>query len=169
MRLRKLPLLPLIPPASKGTPSSTISGSLLALKEAPPRIRIVLPALGEPLFDITCTPADFPLISCSGEPTSPALKSLLFTVLTEPVKSFFVILPYPTTTSSSSTFPPSVKKTSSTFPTAVSVCSSCPRKVNASCLDPAGSDMLYVPSSAVNVPTFVPTTRTETPCKGIPS
>ncbi|MNI17070.1 hypothetical protein D3C73_704270 [compost metagenome] len=93
IRLRKLPLLPLIPPVSKGTPSNTIKGSLLALKEAPPRIRIVLPEEGEPLLDITCTPAVFPLISCSGEPTSPLLKSLLPTVLTAPVRSFFVVLP----------------------------------------------------------------------------
>ncbi|MNL14369.1 hypothetical protein D3C87_1353050 [compost metagenome] len=93
IKLKKLPLLPLIPPVSKGTPSSTIKGSLLALSDAPPRIRIVLPAEGEPLLDITCTPAVLPLINCSGEPTNPALKSLLLTVVTAPVRSFLFELP----------------------------------------------------------------------------
>ena len=100
MRLRKFPSLPLIPPCSKGTPSSTIRGSLLALSEAPPRTRIVLPAVGEPLFDIICTPEIFPLISCSGELTRPVLKSSLETLVTEPVRSLFLCVPYPITTTS---------------------------------------------------------------------
>ena len=74
--LRKLLEFPEIPPCSNGTPSRTISGSLLAFNDAPPRIRIVLPAVAEPLFDIICTPEILPLISCSGLLTIPLLKSL---------------------------------------------------------------------------------------------
>ena len=103
MRLRKLPSLPLIPPCSRGTPSNTISGSLLAFSEAPPRTRIVLPEVGEPLLDMICTPEIFPLISCSGELTSTMLKSLLLTFVTEPVRSLLRCVPYPMTTTSLST------------------------------------------------------------------
>ena len=49
--LRKLSA-PEIPPSSKGTPSTTINGSLEALSEAPPRTRIVLPDVAEPEFDM---------------------------------------------------------------------------------------------------------------------
>ena len=100
--LRKLLLLPEIPPCSNGTPSSTISGSLLAFREAPPRTRMVLPAEAEPLLDIICTPETLPLINCSGEETRPLLKSFDFTVATEPVRSLFLAVPYPMTTTSAS-------------------------------------------------------------------
>ena len=100
--LRKLLLLPEIPPCSNGTPSSTIRGSLLAFRDAPPRTRMVLPAEAEPLLDIICTPETLPLINCSGEETRPLLKSFDFTVATEPVRSLFLAVPYPMTTTSAS-------------------------------------------------------------------
>src|SRR5574344_131591 len=93
IKLRKLLALPDMPPCSKGTPSRTISGSLLALREAPPRTRIVLPAVAEPLLLMICTPAIFPLISCSGELICPTLKSLDDTVDTEPVRSLRRVVP----------------------------------------------------------------------------
>ena len=62
--LMKLPL-PVIPPFSKGTPSTTINGSLDAFRDAPPRIRMLLPADGEPPELIICTPETFPLMSRS--------------------------------------------------------------------------------------------------------
>ena len=43
---------PEIPPLSNGIPSITINGSLLALREAPPRIRILLPDPGAPLLEV---------------------------------------------------------------------------------------------------------------------
>ena len=42
------------------------NGSLLAFREAPPRIRIVLPAPGAPPLEVICTPAALPAINCSG-------------------------------------------------------------------------------------------------------
>ena len=93
IRLRKLLPLPDMPPCSKGMPSRTMSGSLLALSEAPPRMRIVEPAVAEPLFDMICTPATLPLMSCSGLLTSPLLKSLDCTVDTEPVRSLRRVVP----------------------------------------------------------------------------
>ena len=91
--LRKLLELPEMPPCSNGTPSSTIRGSLLALSEAPPRTRMVLPAEAEPLFDMICTPETLPLINCSGDDTNPLLKSLELTVATEPVRSLLRAVP----------------------------------------------------------------------------
>ena len=51
---------------SKGIPSITIKGSLLAFKEAPPRIRITLPEPGAPPLEVIDTPATLPDINCSG-------------------------------------------------------------------------------------------------------
>ncbi len=70
MVLNKFPE-PEMPLLSTGTPSTTISGSLLAFKEAPPRIRILLPppALPPPL--VTCKPATFPTNNCSEDAICP--------------------------------------------------------------------------------------------------
>ena len=54
-----------------GTPSITIRGSLLALKDAPPLIRIVLPEPGWPPLEVIETPATLPAINCSGEVIDP--------------------------------------------------------------------------------------------------
>ena len=48
---------PETPEFSTGIPSIIIKGSLLAVKEAPPRIRIRLPEPGAPPLGVTCTPA----------------------------------------------------------------------------------------------------------------
>ena len=84
---------PEIPPPSIGIPSITIKGSLLAFNEAPPLIRMVLPAPGAPLLLIIDTPATLPAINCSGVVIAPVLKSLAVTVDTEPDKSFFLTEP----------------------------------------------------------------------------
>src|SRR6478752_6748737 len=83
---------------ANGTPSTTINGSLLAFSEAPPRIRIVLPEPGAPPLDVICTPATFPAISCSGVVIDPLLKSFAVIAVTAPVRSFFLLVPYPITT-----------------------------------------------------------------------
>src|SRR6478736_662415 len=83
---------------ANGTPSTTINGSLLALSEAPPRIRIVLPEPGAPPLDVIWTPATFPEISCSGVVMAPLLKSFAVIAVTAPVRSFFLLVPYPITT-----------------------------------------------------------------------
>ena len=62
---------PAIPPLSKGTPSTTISGSFEALMEVPPRKRNVLPEPGAPSLDVTLRPATLPITSCSGEASEP--------------------------------------------------------------------------------------------------
>ena len=51
---------PEMPRPSIGMPSTTISGSLLAFKDAPPLIRMVLPEPGAPLLLVICTPATLP-------------------------------------------------------------------------------------------------------------
>ena len=62
---------PAIPPLSKGTPSTTISGSFDALIEVPPRRRKVLPEPGAPSFEVTFKPATLPITNCSGEANEP--------------------------------------------------------------------------------------------------
>ena len=62
--IEELPLLSFA--FSKGIPSITIKGSLLAFKEAPPRIRITLPEPGAPPLEVIDTPATLPDINCSG-------------------------------------------------------------------------------------------------------
>ena len=84
---------PEIPPLATGTLSITINGSLLAFKEAPPLILIVLPAPGAPPLEVICTPATLPAISCSAEVFCPLTKSFEVTLTTEPVKSFFLAVP----------------------------------------------------------------------------
>src|SRR5664280_116253 len=84
---------PAIPEFDIGIPSITIKGSLLAFKEEPPRILMVLPDPGAPSFEVMDTPATLPLINCSGVVIMPLLKSFAFTVVIEPVKSFFLAVP----------------------------------------------------------------------------
>ena len=82
-----------MPPLSNGTPSITIRGSLLALIEVPPLIRILLPDPGAPLLELIFTPGIFPIINCSGVVTEPLLKSLSFINTAEPVMSFVLAVP----------------------------------------------------------------------------
>src|SRR5688572_28721991 len=75
-----------------GKPSTTISGSLLAKREAPPRIRIVELDPGAPLVLIV-RPATLPLRRFSVVTMAPLLKSLAVTVVTAPVRSFLRTVP----------------------------------------------------------------------------
>ena len=68
--LNKLPV-PDIPLPSTGTPSITIKGSLLAFKDAPPRIRILLPPPADPPPEVICKPATLPCNNCSDEGINP--------------------------------------------------------------------------------------------------
>ena len=58
---------PETPFPSTGTPSITINGSLLALSEAPPRIRMRLPPPAAPPPVVIERPATLPTRSCSEE------------------------------------------------------------------------------------------------------
>ena len=62
---------PAIPPLSSGTPSTTMSGSLEALMEVPPRKRSVLPEPGAPSLEVTFKPATLPITNCSGVANEP--------------------------------------------------------------------------------------------------
>ena len=87
---------------SNGIPSITISGLLFAFNEAPPRIRILGAESGLPPLLVMTKPATFPVSSSSEETILPLLKSLSDKTATDPVASFLVTLPYPITTTSSS-------------------------------------------------------------------
>jgi hypothetical protein len=77
---------------SMGTPSMTISGSLLALSEAPPRMRIRPPAPGEP-SGVICTPATLPTSRSLAVEIAPFWKLFSPMEVIEPVRSFFCIEP----------------------------------------------------------------------------
>ena len=70
-----------------GRPSMTIRGSLEALKDAPPRIRIWAPSPGAPDAVLTFTPAILPWIISWAEVIRPWFFSSGFIATTEPVRS----------------------------------------------------------------------------------
>ena len=84
---------PEIPPLSKGTPSTTIKGSLLALMDVPPRRRKVLPEPGAPSFDVTFNPATLPINNCSGVAKDPLRKFFSLIMVAAPVKSLVLVVP----------------------------------------------------------------------------
>ena len=77
---------------SMGTPSMTMSGSLLALSEAPPRMRIRPPAPGEP-SGVIYTPATFPTRRSLAVEIAPFWKFFSLIELIDPVRSFFCMEP----------------------------------------------------------------------------
>ncbi|CUP26161.1 Uncharacterised protein [Segatella copri] len=78
---------------SIGIPSITINGLLLAVREAPPRIRICAPSPGAPVDELTFTPAILPWIISCAEVMIPWFFSSGLIAVTEPVKSFFLATP----------------------------------------------------------------------------
>ena len=79
-------------------PSTTIKGLLLAVKEVPPRSRNDDPLAGSPEPCTTDSPATFPCKTCSVEEITPFFKSFDDTDDIAPVRSDFLIVPYPTAT-----------------------------------------------------------------------
>jgi len=88
-------------PLEIGIPSMMIRGSFEAFRDEPPRILIVAPEPGAPPEVLITTPGVLPTSNSWGEVIAPWLKSLELTLATEPVASDFFTLPYPITTSSS--------------------------------------------------------------------
>ncbi len=54
---------------------------------------MVLPEPGAPLLELILTPGILPITNCSGVVTEPLLKSSLFTITAEPVRSFVLAVP----------------------------------------------------------------------------
>ena len=113
---------PRVPPALRSPPSLltsipsiTYSGSLPALIELVPRIRIDVSAPGLPEFWVTCTPAALPCSAWSREVTGTAFSSSALTDATEPVRSLFLAVPYPITTTVESSAGFSVRRISNTL------------------------------------------------------
>ena len=89
-------------PLEEMIPSITYKGSLLLLIEVVPRTRTFMPAPGTPLVAVTSTPGVRPWSIFSTRFTGWFLNCLVDTPETDPVKSLFLTVPYPTTTTSSS-------------------------------------------------------------------
>ena len=85
--------MPEMPSLETGRPSMTMSGSLEALMEEPPRIRMVAPAPGIPEPAVTTTPALLPRRRSAGVVMTPLLISSALTVETDPVRSLFLTVP----------------------------------------------------------------------------
>ena len=85
--------MPEMPSLDTGRPSMTMSGSLEALMEEPPRTRMVAPEPGIPEPEVTTTPALLPRRRSAGEVMTPLLMSSPLTVETEPVRSLFFTVP----------------------------------------------------------------------------
>ena len=96
---------------STGKPSTINKGSLLCVIDPPPRTRIFISASGEPSVVVIWTPAILPCNASVAEATGTAANVSEFTVATEPVKSFFLAVPYPITTTSSKACASSAKTT----------------------------------------------------------
>ena len=100
---------------STGKPSTINSGVLSPVIEPPPRTRIFISASGDPSVVVICTPAILPVNASVADATGTTVNASEFTVATEPVKSFFLAVPYPITTTSSSACASSAKITSIVF------------------------------------------------------
>ena len=109
----------LTPPPVNGKPSTTYNGSLLALIEVPPLIRILKAASGPPSERTTCTPAALAAMAPSKEAVLIFSISSDLIVDTAPVKSLRLTEPYPTTTTSSSLDTSETRLTSKVDPVTV--------------------------------------------------
>ena len=105
--------MPAPPSPVTGTPSMTMSGSLFALSEAAPRIRIVEEEPGCPDGGVTSRPETLPTRAWPGVVMAPRFTSSLLIATTDPVMSLFFTVPYPITTTSSRN---SASSASSTVP-----------------------------------------------------
>src|SRR5690242_4804852 len=82
------------------TPSTTNSGWPLPVTAELPLILIVVGPPGCPGSFKTGTPGALPCIRLSGEVKTPLLKSFSLIDETDPVRSLFLAVPYPVTTTS---------------------------------------------------------------------
>src|SRR5690554_1870881 len=86
--------IPLTPVAlSTGTPSITMSGSLLADMDERPRRRMLEEEPGAPPDDTTLRPATFPANRSEGDVAKPLFSLVASTAVTEPVASSFLTVP----------------------------------------------------------------------------
>ena len=84
---------PLTPLLSIGTLSMTINGSLLALRDEPPRMRILALPPGVPSSLVTFTPAILPPSMSWALTTTPLFFESGLKAVTEPVRSDFFATP----------------------------------------------------------------------------
>ena len=153
-------------PCAIGTPSITISGSFEAFSEAAPRMRMREPEPGPPSPGVTSRPGTFPLSMSCVFTTAPRLRSSAFIAETEPVRSSFFTVPYPTTTTSSRYSESSFNVTVAGICDAWKVCVMYPTQListGASGLDTVSEKL---PSSPVEVPFEVPCSTTAAPMTG---
>ncbi len=150
-----------------GNPSTTYNGSLPALIEVPPRIRIRGSAPGSPLLLVTVTPAARPCSACVAPRVGNSLSSAAETDDIEPVTSLFFWTPYPTTTSSESDWISCISERSITDRFCKLTSSDVkPTDEKTSVTFPSGTDNWYRPSTSVTVPVVVFFIITFTPGSG---
>ncbi|MNI39268.1 hypothetical protein D3C73_934470 [compost metagenome] len=89
-------------PTGSATPSTTYKGLLLVLIELNPLILMLVCPPGRPELVFTCTPEIRPANAWFNDDAGRSCSSVAFTTPTDPVKSVFLTVPYPITTTSSS-------------------------------------------------------------------
>ena len=156
-------------PSLVGTPSTMYNGSLLFNVPIPLNLTVVPAPLGEP-SPVTIIPATLPCKDCIAFELLTFFKSLISTIVTEPVKSAFFCVEYPVTTTSSISL---VSEDNVTLimvlaPTFCSVFC-IPIIENTNTASELGTVKVYLPSIFVIVPVVVPFTITFTPTKVSPS
>ncbi|MNE27110.1 hypothetical protein D3C80_1205050 [compost metagenome] len=104
-----------------GKPSMIYSGSLLP-KVLTPRILTCTPAPAIPLFFCTLTPAATPCNASAGFVVARFARSFVLILAIAPVTSDFFKVPYPITTTSSSSLFPLFKVISTSFPACTLIC-----------------------------------------------
>ena len=87
---------------ASSTPSTTISGLLPASIDLEPRTRIFAPSPGSPVVDMNSAPATLPWSACATDVIGALVRSSASTTDTAPVRSLFLDVPYPMTTTFSS-------------------------------------------------------------------
>ncbi len=151
------------------TPSTTISGSLPAVMEREPRMRMEVPSVGSPETLMMSAPATRPCKAWSTEMVAVFSTSCILTTATEPVRSAFLASPKPITTTSSRYSVSSSRTKSKLRRVPTFILTLLYPRDSATRREPSpGTLRENFPAASVTVPFAVPSTETVAPGSGAP-
>ena len=153
-------------PCAIGTPSMTMRGSLEALSEAEPLMRMREPEPGPPSPGVTSRPGTLPLSMSWVLTTAPLLRSSALKAMMDPVRSSFFTVPYPMTTTSSMNCESSCKVTTAGSWDALYICGTYPTQLTSTCASGPETLRVKLPSIPVDMPLAVPTSTMAAPMTG---
>ena len=151
------------------TPSTTISGSLPAVIDREPRMRMEVPSVGSPETLMMSAPATRPCRAWSTERVGELSTSCILTVATDPVRSCFFCSPKPMTTNSSRKVASSSRVMSNflRLPTFILTVLN-PSDSKTRTASSEGTLRENLPAPSVTVPTDVPSADTVAPGSALP-